>query len=199
MNWLASVPERWLQRILLVLVVSALASWGWLAWHNRSLMNPSAPAGLLSLAASRDGYGAKEIIDNWELLRPAAAPAEGAAGIVQQLPRSPVDHALSVAQGRFASMTLTALALSLLCAWMGMKKGAPLAGFAMAVTAWGAALLQAVENTAVLRMLLTRDPRDGEAVMASTCLMARFVVWGMMAVWLAWMWRRGTAGRRIAD
>lgn len=184
------VPARWRTRLLIPLVVAPLALAAWLTWRNTDLMNPASPAGLWSLAAARDGYGAREIIDTWELLRPAPAPVDSLEGVVQQYPPSPADEAIAIAQLRFVLIVFYALPLSLACAWLARPSGMPLAGFSLSLAAWIAALLHAIENTAVLRMLLTRDPRDAEAVMASTCLAARAGLLALISVWLAWAWWR---------
>lgn len=183
-------PPRWRARILVPLIAAALALAGWLTWRNAALMNPAAPAGVWSLSAARDGYGAREIIDTWELLRPAPTPVESIEGVVQQYAASPVDEAIAIAQLRFVLIALYTLALSLCCAWLARPSGMPLAGFSISLAAWIAALLHAIENTAVLRMLMTRDPRDAEAVMASTCLAARAVLLALILAWLAWAWRQ---------
>lgn len=187
------VPSRWRTRLLIPLVVASLALSAWLTCRNAALMNPAAPAGVWSLAAARDGYGAREIVDAWELLRPAPQPVESMEGVVQLYVPSPVDEGIAIAQLRFALIPLYALALSLACAWLARPSGMPLAGFSFSLAAWVAALLHAIENTVLLRMLLTRDPRDAEAVMASTCLAARAALLALIFVWLAWAWWRGRA------
>lgn len=187
------LPSRWRTRLLIPLVVASMALGTWLTYRNAALMNPAAPAGLWSLAAARDGYGARQIIDAWELLRPAPPPVDSLEGIVQQYPPSPVDEAIALAELRFALIVFYATALSLACAWLARPSGMPLAGFSFSLAAWVAALLHAIENTVLLRMLLTRDPRDTEAVMASTCLAARAVLLAMILIWLAWAWRRRRA------
>lgn len=188
-----AIPARWRARILVPLIVAALALGAWLSSRNAALMNPASPAGLWSLAGARDGYGAREMIDTWERLRPAPPPIDAVEGIVQQYPPSPVDEAIAIARHRFLLAVLYALALSLACAWLARASGMPLAGFSLSLAAWIAALLHAIENTVVLRMLLTRDPRDAEAVMASTCLAARTVLLALILAWLAWAWRRARA------
>jgi hypothetical protein len=187
------VPSRWRARALVPLLVAALALAAWLTYRNAALMNPAAPAGIWSLAAARDGYGARVIIDAWELLRPAPQPVESVEGVVQQYAASPVDEAIAIVQLRFVLILLYALAFSLACAWLARPSGMPLAGYSLSLAAWIAALLHAIENTAVLRMLLTRDPRDAEAVMASTCLAARAVLVALIFAWLARAWRRRRA------
>jgi hypothetical protein len=183
-------PRAW-RRIFIVLTAASLTLGAWLTLRNRALMNPGSPLGLWSLAAERDGYGARTIIDNWELLRPTPPPVNDASGIVQQAGPSPVDEAISLAFHRFPFILLYTLTLSLACLWAGIQGNAPLAGLGLAAASWGAALLHAVENTALLRMLLSRDPRDAEALIASTCFAARLVLVAVILLWLYRMLRRG--------
>lgn len=187
------LPSRWRTRLFIPLVMASLFLSAWLTYRNAALMNPASPAGLWSLAAARDGYGAREIIDAWELLRRAPPLAETLDTVVQQYPPSPVDEAIAVAQLRFVLIVFYAALLSLACAWLARPSGMPLAGFSFSLAAWVAALLHAIENTVLLRMLLTRDPRDAEAVMASTCLAARAALLALIFVWLAWAWWRARA------
>jgi hypothetical protein len=189
-----AIPARWRRRILIPLTLAALLLAGWLAWANAALMNPAAPAGLWSLALARDGYGAREIIDAWEMLRPAPPRVDTAEGIVQQYPPSPVDAAIEAAQARFWLIPLYALALSLACAWTGQAAGMRLAGLGYSLAAWLAALLHAAENTAVLRMLLTREPGGGEAALASACFVARWALLALILAWLGRAWRRARGG-----
>lgn len=185
-----AIPARWRARILVPLGVAALALGAWLTQRNGALMNPASPAGLWSLASARDGYGAREIIDTWERLRPAPAPIDAVEDIIQQYPPSPVDEAIAITRLRFPLAVLYALALSLACAWLAAPARLPVSGFSFSVAAWIAALLHAIENTALLRMLLRRDPLDAEAVMASTCLAARAVLLALILAWVARAWRR---------
>jgi hypothetical protein len=190
-----AIPERWRGRILAPLVVLALALSGWLTYRNVELMNPASPAGIWSLSLARDGYGARVIIDTWEMLRPEAPRVDTVEGVVQQAPASPVDAAIGLVSARFLLIFLYVAPLSLACAWVAGPSGMPVAGFSLSIGVWAAALLHAIENTALLRMLLTRDPGNGEAVMASTCFSARMVMLALIVTWLGWAWRRG----RVAD
>ena len=189
------IPGRWRARLLVPLTVAALALSGWLTYRNVELMNPASPAGVWSLALARDGYGARMIIDTWDMLRPAAPRVDTVDGVVQQAPPSPVDSAITLVSVRFLLIFLYVAPLSLACAWVAGPSGMPVAGFSLSIAAWAAGLLHAIENTALLRMLLTRDPGNGEAVMASTCFSARMVMLAMILTWLGWAWRRG----RVAD
>lgn len=184
------IPAGWRARVLVPLAVLTLAVSGWLVACNFALMNPTAPAGLWSLASARDGYGAREIIDAWDVLSPGAPKPRSAGEAIQQLPRGLVDRALGLAQMRFPLIFLYAFTLSLACAWLAVPARMPVAGFSLSIAVWIAALLHAVENMAVLRMLLSRNPGDAEAVMASTCFAARTALLVLVFAWIVWAWWR---------
>ncbi len=188
------IPAGWRARVLVPLAVLTLAVSGWLVVRNFALMNPTAPAGLWSLTSARDGYGARQIIDAWDLLSPGAPTPRSAGEAIQQLPRGLVDRALGMAQMRFPLIFLYALTLSLACAWLAAPARMPLAGFSLSIAVWIAALLHAVENMALLRMLLERNPGDAEAVMASTCFAARAVLLFLVCAWIGWAWQRARRG-----
>jgi len=181
------------RRILIGMTAATLLLLVWLVLLNRPLMNPASPLGLWSLATERDGYGARTIIDNWELLRPLPAPVNNASGIIQPSPPSPVDEAIALTQLRFVFVFVSGFTLSLACLWAGVRSGATFAGLGLSAAAWGAALLHAAENMALLRMLLTRNPGDGEATLASTAFAARLALTAVLLVWLYRTLRRRPA------
>jgi hypothetical protein len=150
----ASLAPEWRRRLFLVSFALVLVVGALLSRLDGPLRTAAAPHGIVSFELARHAETAERILASWDdAARTRAALSLG------------LDYLFLVAYG-------TALALA--CERAGTRM-APALGAALAWGQLGAALLDAVENAALARILLGTAGRHA-AVVAWSCAAAKFAL-----------------------
>lgn len=162
-----AVVFRWALRISLSL---AVLLFGILLWQGAPLRNEASPLGIVSLELAGTPERAARILESWQLRAAApAGPGEQQAAI-QQPSHSAAEAAFRSLLLGFPFLLSYALGLSL----ASLRAGGRL-GVAFAWLIWLAALLDAVENTLLLR-LMSEGAHSPLPEFAFVCAAAKFLL-----------------------
>lgn len=158
---------RWALRISLALAALLSAI---LLWQGAPLRNEAAPLGIVSFELAGTPERAARILESWQLRAAApAGPGEQQAAIQQPVPPAAEAAFRSLLLG-FPFLLSYALGLSLASLRLGGRWGV-----AFAWLIWLAALLDAVENTLLLR-LMSEGPHAPLPEFAFVCAVAKFLL-----------------------
>jgi hypothetical protein len=174
-------PEkRWL--IFVPLLVMTLAVMGILQATSAPLTTDAAPQGIISFEFAGDVPAAQQIVDSWD------AQARGHAGFNLGFD--------------FLFLVLYSTTIAFACAWIagsfqGGLKSLAAAGLLLAWGQWLAALLDAVENTGLLIILLDAPAAPWPQI-ARWCALVKFalVILGLVYALLGAIWAASRAVRR---
>jgi hypothetical protein len=156
---LASIPKKSRPAPILVLLALTVALSAVLLITGEPLRTEVAPAGILSYEFAGSTTRAVEILDSWD------EGAKSAAGFNLGL-----DYLYLLAYS-------TTIALAILWLTTGLEPGSPVLAAAL-LLAWGqwlAALLDALENVALVKMLLSA-PADPWPAVAFICASIKFLL-----------------------
>jgi hypothetical protein len=141
-----------LLRPTVYLALAASLAMLWIGWPLR---NNTAPLGIASLELAPDGAASAAIINAWKLQHAGIRMDNDVATLVQNVPRGLDELAATVTILGYGYALIYCPALSMICVWLG----SPRLGAALGWLIWLGGVLDAIENTLLLRTLFG-DP-DG--------------------------------------
>jgi hypothetical protein len=183
---LQAVPDRWRPALLCTAIFLALAASLAMLWIGWPLRSGAAPFGIASLELAPDAAAASAIIDAWKQQHAGIRMEDSLSTLVQNVPRGLDELAATLTMLGYGYALIYCLALSMICVWLG----SPRLGAALGWLIWVGGLLDALENTLVLRTLYG-DP--GGTLPETTHLVAwcKFAILGVcLGYAVAAVWRR---------
>ena len=181
---LQMVAARWRTPLLAGFTFLALLLLAGMSFAGRGLCTAAAPLGIVSLELAPDAARAGAIIESWRERHPAAPLVDTLEGAVQGIPAGEDRTALSLTVIDFLFICLYAPALAMACVWLGERSRWPLPGIVLAWLMSLAALADAVENLAMLRML-SGDLTDAASALARGCALLKFSIVALALVYTA--------------
>ena len=183
---LQAIPDARRPVLLRAAIYLALAASAGMLWMGWPLRNSAAPLGIASLELAPDGVASAAIIDAWKQQHAEIRLDNEMSTWVQNVPRGLDELAATVTLIGYGYTLIYCLALSMVCVWLG----SPGLGVGLGWLIWVGGLLDAVENTLVLRMLYG----DGDGTLAETTHLVARAKFGVIAVCLGYavraVWRR---------
>jgi hypothetical protein len=124
-----------------------------LTWLGADLKSKSAPQGIVSLELASSPKTVERILEEWRGDHPGISMEDNLEKMVQAVPKGKDELALRLTMLDFVFLLGYASALSMSCVWLARRSGLPTLGLALGWAIWLAALLDAVENTLLLRLM----------------------------------------------
>ena len=147
---LQAVPDASRPALLRIAIFFALAASAAMLWIGWPLRNDAAPLGIASLELAPDGAASAAIIDAWKQQHAAIRlDSNDMSTLVQGVPRGLEDLAATVTLLGYGYAIIYCLALSMICVWLG----SPGLGVSLGWLIWVGGILDALENTLLLRTL----------------------------------------------
>ena len=178
---LSLIPEKRRRPILILLLVLTALTIGGMQGVSGPLSTAAAPAGIISYEFAGDIPGAQAILDSW------SAPVRVRVGLNLGLD--------------FLFLALYSTTIACVCAWIAgaLPAAAAALGIALAWGQWLAALLDTVENIALLNILLNA-PASPWPQIARLCAVFKFalVFLGLLYALMGGIWLVWTARQRPA-
>ena len=190
---LQAVPASSRPKLLRAFIYLALAASAAMLWIGWPLRGAAAPLGIASLELAPDGAASTAIIDAWKQQHAGLRIENDMSTRVQNVPRGLEELAASVTILGYGYALVYCLALSMICVWLG----SPGVGVGLGWLIWVGGLLDAVENTLLLRTLYG-EAADSQAGVTHLVAWAKFAVIGVClgyAIRAVWRQRRRSALR----
>jgi hypothetical protein len=190
---LQAVPQIHRSRLLRTAIYLALAASLAMLWIGWPLRNVTAPLGIASLELAPDGAASTTIIDAWKQQHAGIRMDNDMSTYVQNVPRGLDELAATVTILGYGYALIYCLALSMICVWLG----SPRLGAALGWLIWVGGLLDAIENTLLLRTLFG-DPAGAQPEITHLFAWAKFATIAVClayAVRAVWRQRRRPAVR----
>ena len=183
---LQAIPPTWRPALLRIVVALAMAASLAMLWLGWPLRGPATPLGIASLELAPDGAAAAAIIDAWKAEHAGIRMDNDMATMVQSVPRGLDELAATITLLGYPYALLYCLAISMVCVWLG----SPGLGAGLGWLIWVGGLLDALENTLLLRTLYG----EAEGTLPKTTHLvawAKFVVIGVcLGYAVRAVWRR---------
>ncbi|WP_321470427.1 hypothetical protein [uncultured Paludibaculum sp.] len=165
-----------------------------LFWQGLELKSKSAPQGIVSLELAASAKAAEAIIDGWRADHPGISLENKPETMVQQVPKGKDSLALNLTMFDFLFLLAYPAALSMSCVWLARKTPWPDVGLLLGWVVWLAALLDAVENTLLIR-LFNANFEDSAVLTTRLCALGKFLIFlAALGFTCHGLWR---AGRKI--
>lgn len=146
-----------------------------LTWLGADLKSKSAPQGIVSLELASSPQTVERILEEWRGDHPGISMEDNLEKMVQAVPKGKDELALRLTMLDFVFLLGYASALSMSCVWLARRSGLPGLGLALGWAIWLAALLDAVENTLLLRLM--NGGVQGSNVLATMgCALGKFAI-----------------------
>ncbi len=146
---LQAIPPALRSRLLRAAIYLALAASLAMLWIGWPLRNAAAPLGIASLELAPDGAASATIIDAWKQQHAAIRMDNDVSTFIQNVPRGLDELAATVTILGYGYALIYCLALSMVCVWLGSPRLGAILGWLI----WLGGLLDAIENTLLLRTL----------------------------------------------
>lgn len=146
-----------------------------LTWLGADLKSKSAPQGIVSLELASSPKTVERILEDWRGDHPGISMEDNLEKMVQAVPKGKDELALRLTLLDFLFLLGYASALSMSCVWLARRSGMPALGLALGWAIWLAALLDAVENTLLLR-LMNGGVQSSNVLATMGCALAKFVI-----------------------
>ncbi|MGJ5817770.1 hypothetical protein [Paludibaculum fermentans] len=146
-----------------------------LTWQGFELKSKSAPQGIVSLELAASAKTAQTILEEWRGDHPGISMEDNLDKMVQQVPKGKDELALRLIMLDFVFLLAYAAALSMSCVWLARRSGLPALGVGLGWAIWLAALLDALENTLLLR-LMNGSLENSTALAACLCALVKFAL-----------------------
>ena len=181
---LQAIPTTWRPALLRIVVALAMAASLAMLWLGWPLRGPAAPLGIASLELAPDGVAAAAIIDAWKAQHAGIRLDNDMSTMVQNVPRGLDELAATITLLGYPYALLYCLAISMVCVWLGSSG----LGTGLGWLIWVGGLLDAVENTLLLRTLY------GDGALAETTHVVAWAKFALIGVCLVYavraVWRR---------
>lgn len=165
-----------------------------LLWQGVALRSKSAPQGIVSLELAGTALRAESILAGWRADHPGISLEDRMDTLVQQVPKGKDDLAYQLTMLDFLFLLAYPAALSMSCVWLARRTPWPAAGLLLGWIIWLAALLDAAENTLLIR-LFNGALDNSVASAARWCALGKFLLFlSALGFTCYGLW---IAGRRI--
>lgn len=146
-----------------------------LTWLGSDLKSKSAPQGIVSLELASSPARVERILEEWRGDHPGISMEDNMEKMVQAVPKGKDELALQLTMLDFLFLLGYASALSMACVWLARRSGLPALGIALGWAIWLAALLDAVENTLLLR-LMNGAVQSSTVLSTLGCALVKFAI-----------------------
>ncbi|MGC4055390.1 MAG: hypothetical protein QM757_41695 [Paludibaculum sp.] len=146
-----------------------------LTWMGADLKSKSAPQGIVSLELASSVPVAERILQEWRGDHPGISLEDNLDKMVQAVPKGKDELALRLTMLDFVFLLGYATALSMSCVWLARRSGWTTLGLSLGWTIWLAALLDAVENTLLLRVM-NGDLQNRTVQLMLGCALLKFAI-----------------------
>lgn len=146
-----------------------------LTWQGFELKSKSAPQGIVSLELASSGKAVQTILDEWRGDHPGISMEDNLDKMVQAVPKGKDELALRLTMFDFIFLLAYATALSMSCVWLARRAGLAALGTGLGWAIWLGALLDAVENTLLLRQM-NGATENSTALATLCCALGKFAI-----------------------
>lgn len=165
-----------------------------LTWQGMPLRTRTAPQGIVSLELAGNARRTSAILAEWRDDHPGISLEDRMDTLVQAVPKGKDELAQKLTMLDFVFLLAYPAALSMACVWLARRTPWPAAGVTLGWLIWPAALLDAIENTLVIRAF---NGLVDDSAAAATCGLAlgKFALFlGALGFACYGLW---TIGRRV--
>ncbi len=146
-----------------------------LTWQSFELKSKSAPQGIVSMELASSTKASQTILEEWRGDHPGISMEDNLDKMVQAVPKGKDELALRLTMLDFVFLLSYATALSMSCVWLARRSGLAALGTGLGWAIWAGALLDAVENTLLLRQM-NGSLDDSTALATHWCALGKFAI-----------------------
>lgn len=146
-----------------------------LIWQSFELKSKSAPQSIVNLELASSVKAATAILEEWKADHPGISYENKPETLIQQVPKGKDELALNLTMLDFLFLLAYSSALSMSCVWLAHGTAWPQVGVLLGWAIWLAALMDAVENTLLIR-LLNGNVSDSAISTTRLCALGKFAI-----------------------